>query len=114
MLNLYDIIVSSIIMTCFFTGLHKGGVRLILGNISFVFSILLSFLLYPASQTAVSEYIESDAIINTLAGCISYIISLILCSVFFSKIKLIIKPMCGGLIDKSVGSMLGVFNEVQI
>jgi len=110
MLNLYDVVVSSVIMACFFSGLRQGAVRLLLGNISFVFSILLSFVLFPASRAVVEEYVESQAIAFGLASCISYIISLILCSVFFSKIKLVIKPMCGGMIDKSIGSLLGVFN----
>jgi membrane protein required for colicin V production len=114
MLNLYDVIVSSVIMTCFFSGLRQGAVRLILGNISFILSILLSFVLFPASLAVVGEYIESQTISFGLASCISYIISLILCSVFFSKIKLIIKPVCGGLVDKSAGSMFGILNGLLL
>jgi uncharacterized membrane protein required for colicin V production len=71
-------------------------------------------LLFPSAQNVVSEYIESAIILDLVAGGISFIISLILCSIFFSKIKLIIKPICGGLIDKTTGALLGAINGILL
>lgn len=110
MLNLFDFIISSVIITFFLSGLFTGAVRLMLNNISFIASILLSSILFAPAQSMVGEYIDSGVISNVISLCISYIISLIVCSMLFRKIKLLIKPICGGLIDKTGGAMLGLLN----
>lgn len=114
MLNLFDFIISSVMLTFFFSGLFTGAIRLMLNNISFIASLFLSSLLFPSAQTAVDEYISSSIIANIFAGSISYIISLVICSMLFRKIKVLIKPICGGFIDKTCGALLGALNGILI
>jgi uncharacterized membrane protein required for colicin V production len=110
MLNLFDFIISSVIITFFFSGFFKGAVRLMLANISFILSIVLSNILFPSAKNVVEEYIKVTMIANIVAGSVAYIISLIVCSLMFSQIKTLIKPLCGGLVDKTCGALLGLVN----
>jgi hypothetical protein len=114
MLNLFDFIISSILIICLFSGFFKGAIRFTLGNISFIFSIFLSFILFAPAQNVVEEYVQDSLIVNSISGSVAYIISLILSSLFFSKIKVIVKPICGGMIDKTIGSLMGLINGVII
>ena len=112
MLNLLDFILSSIMLAFLISGLYKGAIILILGNISFLASILLSSLLFPSAYEVVSEHVTSTILAKVIASCVAYIISLIICSILFGKIKKLIKPICGGLFDKSLGGLLGCANGV--
>jgi membrane protein required for colicin V production len=110
MLNLFDFIISSIMLTFFFSGLFKGAIRLMLGNISFMLSILMSNILFSSAKNIVDEYTQVSIIADIASASIAYIISLIVCSLMFSKLKSIIKPLCGGFIDKTCGAVLGILN----
>lgn len=110
MLNLLDAISGSILVSCCLSGFYKGAIKLILANLIFIFAFFLSGILFPSTHSIASEYISSNLIADILAGGISYIISLILCSIFFRQIKPIINPICGGALDKAFGIILGVIN----
>ncbi|AVP87865.1 hypothetical protein phytr_9370 [Candidatus Phycorickettsia trachydisci] len=114
MLNLLDAISGSIMISCCLSGFYKGAIRLILANLIFIFAFFLAGILFPSTHSIASEYISSNFIVNILAGGISYIISLILCSIFFRQIKSIINPICGGSFDKAFGLILGIINGAVI
>jgi uncharacterized membrane protein required for colicin V production len=110
MLNLFDFVVAATLVIFFCSGLFQGAIRLMLGNISFVISIALSYFLFPSAQKVVAEHVEHAQLATAIAGSIGYIISIVLCSLTFSKIKAMIKPMCGGAFDKMAGCALGALN----
>ncbi len=114
MLNLVDFILSSIVITLFTSGLFKGAITLTLGNITFLASILLSAILFPSAEQIISEHIESQIIIKIASCSIAYIVSIIVCSLLFGKVKKLIKPICGGLLDKTFGALLGLLNGVLL
>lgn len=114
MLSLLDAISGSIMVSCCLSGFYKGAIRLILANLIFIFAFFLAGILFPSTHSMLSEYISSGFIADIVAGGISYIISLILCSIFFRQIKFIINPICGGALDKACGLILGVINGAVI
>jgi len=114
MLNLLDAISGSVLVSCCLSGFYKGAIRLILANLIFIFAFFLAGILFPSTHSIASEYISSNLIANILAGGISYIVSLILCSIFSRQIKFIINPICGGALDKAFGLILGIINGAVI
>jgi len=114
MLNLLDTISFCIITSTCLGGLRLGVIRLSLSNLSFILAFFLSSILFIPCKNIIDEYVPSKLISQIVAASSSYMISLILCGIFFKQIKLFIRPLCDGFLDKLLGLLLGFINGITI
>ncbi|MCC8369050.1 MAG: CvpA family protein [Rickettsia endosymbiont of Oxypoda opaca] len=107
MITLFDVTIFAIITIFSFIGLYQGIIGFIFRVVGFTASIALTYFLYPYALEIIHKYTDNEIIGIIFAGVASYIISLILCIFITYKFLAVISFMRGGLVDKSLGLLLG-------
>lgn len=113
-MNLFDIIVIAVISLSTIVGFFRGFVYLSIGFVSFICSIYFAYILSPFVEPFVLEYLKNNLAARISSGVISYILSTIFFAILSSQVKLIVKDVRGGLIDRLFGLVLGFTKGVFI
>jgi len=102
-MNLFDIIVLGIGITSTLLGLHKGFIKLTLGLISFLLSLLATFFLFPIMREAAVEHITNELAADIASGIVSYLISMFFCAFLCGQIAKSLEVISGGMVDRLLG-----------
>ncbi|MGV2433122.1 MAG UNVERIFIED_CONTAM: CvpA family protein [Rickettsiaceae bacterium] len=87
MLNLLDIFCFCAFSLSLVFGVVSGSVKLVIGFIFFVLSIIRGYVIYFPFAEALSEYITSSFIINAISIPLSYTISALFCGLIAKYCK---------------------------
>ena len=108
-INFFDISVLLIfiyfIVQCFLRGFSLS----LISFMKWVLSTLITIILVPKLQPAVSDYIESEFVNNIGLGAVIFIFTLFLTIVFGKALGRAVTWTGVGSIDKSFGLLFGVF-----
>lgn len=113
-MNLFDIIVISVIFLSTIVGFFRGFVYLAIGFASFICSLYSAYILSPFVKPFVLEYIYNDFASRIVSGLVSYLLTIIFFMILSSQVKAIVKDARGGIIDRLFGLMLGAFRGLSI
>lgn len=113
-MNLFDIIVISIIFLSTIVGFFRGFVYLSIGFASFICSLYSAYILAPFVQPFAMEYIHNDFASRIVGGLVSYLLAIIFFMILSSQVKAVVKDARGGIIDRLFGLMLGAFRGLSI
>ncbi|XVN43318.1 MAG: CvpA family protein [Candidatus Rickettsia vulgarisii] len=114
MFTWFDTLIFTIITTSTMFGAYSGIMRLIIGSLGFIFSIIVTYYLYPHISVMITEHV-SNYIMLTIASVIAaYIISLIICNLLTNKFLSMISAITGGIIDRFLGLLAGAVRGVII
>lgn len=114
MFTWFDIIILTIITTSSMLGLYGGIVKLTTNLIGFIASIIISYYLYQYSVEIIGEYITNQVGMRITSGVVSYIISLIICSLLTRKFLSMISVITKGSIDRLFGLIAGLARGIII
>jgi len=113
-LTFFDNISIIILLLSFFLGIFKGLIATLLDLILFIVTIFLTLWLLPYSYELLHEYVNNSIAVNILGGIICYVFSIICISLLSKNIKNMIKPITGGVLDRSFGGLVGIFRAFLI
>lgn len=114
MFTWFDIIILTVITASSIFGIYGGIIKLIIGLLGFIFSITLTVFLYPYTHEIMAHYLSQAIPCAIISGIISYLISLIVCSLLTHKLLLIASSIRGGIIDRLFGLIAGFARGVII
>ena len=108
-INLFDIFVSLVFTYCVIQCFLKGFSLSLISFMKWVLSTIVTIILVPKLQPAVSEYIESEFINNVGLGMAVFIFTLFLTIVVGKTLSRAVTWTGVGSIDKTFGVLFGVF-----
>ena len=108
-INLFDIFVSLIFTYCVIQCFLKGFSLSLISFMKWVLSTIVTIILVPKLQPAVSEYIESEFINNVGLGIAVFIFTLFLTIVIGKALSRAVTWTGVGSIDKTFGLLFGFF-----
>ena len=108
-INLFDIFVSLIFTYCIIQCFLKGFSLSLISFMKWVLSTIVTIILVPKLQPAVSEYIESEFINNVGLGIAIFIFTLFLTIVIGKSLSRAVTWTGVGSIDKTFGMLFGFF-----
>lgn len=106
-LTTFDMIIVAIIFLSSAIACYKGFIKFSISFITFLTSILTSYLLYPIVLGFFEKYFSNEVGLVILSGTISYLISLIFFSFVSSKLKEMVNGVSGGFVDRILGLLAG-------
>ncbi|WP_375326796.1 CvpA family protein [Candidatus Tisiphia endosymbiont of Nemotelus uliginosus] len=107
MLTWFDLTILTIITASSLLGLYGGLIKLIIGTLGFICSIIITYFFSPYLTKVITKYLGDSITLEIVSGIISYIISLIICSLVTSKFITIVSVIRGGMIDRTLGLTAG-------
>ena len=113
-MNLFDIVILGIMIVSTMMGLQRGMIKLIIGLICFVVSLVAAYLLFPMAKAIVIEHVSNIIIVNVVSGVISYLVSTLFCGFVGSQLIKIVVDISGGMIDRLCGTMIGALRGLII
>lgn len=108
MFTWFDTVIFSITSISAISGIYHGVIKLIIGLLGFLSSIIATYYLYPYIIKISNNYFDNYLLLTISSVIISYIISLIICSLLTNKFLSAISTIRGGIIDRSLGLAAGV------
>jgi len=108
-INLFDIFVGLIFIYCVIQCFLKGFSLSLISFMKWVLSTIVTIILVPKLQPAVSEYIESEFINNVGLGIAVFIFTLFLTIVIGKTLSKAVTWTGVGSIDKIFGLLFGFF-----
>ena len=108
-INLFDIIILIIFFYCIVQCFIKGFSLSLISFMKWVISTIVTIILVPKLQPAVSEYIESEFINNVGLGVAIFIVTLFSIIVIGKTLGKAVTWTGVGSIDKTFGMLFGVF-----
>ena len=105
--TIFDIIILSILTASSLLGVYRGFIKVSVGFIAFILSLVLSYYLYPYAEDFLSKHLENEMILVILSGTISYILSLVVCGFFSSKLIGLLQNIGNGVTDRFLGLVIG-------
>ena len=108
-INLFDIFVLIIFIYCIVQCFIKGFSLSLISFMKWVISTVVTIILVPKLQPAISEYIESEFINNVGLGVTIFIITLFSIIVIGKTMGKVVTWTGVGSIDKTFGMLFGVF-----
>jgi uncharacterized membrane protein required for colicin V production len=106
-MNLFDIILLSILLGSIFLGTYRGLLVTSIGIGSFFLTIIFTSILFPLAEEIVKEHIESAAIVNSISIIVAYILSSFASHWISGRLKEVISPFTKGMIDRLLGFWIG-------
>lgn len=113
-LNLFDIVIAVICGVAAFSGVRKGMIGLLSKFSIFLLSIILTLIIFSIPKLLLQKYFNDEVFINIISGVISYLISLIICGMINRKIIKFVEEISGGIMDKTLGLILGALGGILI
>lgn len=114
MFTWFDITILAIITASSMLGAYGGLVKLTISLLGFIFSIIFAYYLSPYVTEIITQYFINNIALVITSGVISYIMSLILCSFLTRKFLLMISVISGGIIDRTLGLVVGMLRGTII
>ena len=108
-INLFDVFVLIIFIYCIVQCFIKGFSLSLISFMKWVISTVVTIILVPKLQPAISEYIESEFINNVGLGVTIFIITLFSIIVIGKTTGKVVTWTGVGSIDKTFGMLFGVF-----
>ena len=108
-INLFDVFVLIIFIYCIVQCFIKGFSLSLISFMKWVISTVVTIILVPKLQPAISEYIESEFINNVGLGVTIFIITLFSIIVIGKTMGKVVTWTGVGSIDKTFGMLFGVF-----
>lgn len=113
-MNLFDIIIFAIVITSLLLGLQKGLIKLTIGLICFVMTIVSTYFLFPLVRAIVVEHTSNIVMVNAISVIVGYIIATIFFGFVSSKLSKLVSEMRGGLFDRLCGMVIGAMRGIVI
>ncbi len=114
MFTWFDIIILMIITTSSMFGVYEGMVKFTISLLGFILSMFFTYCLFSYISGTISQYFINNIVLLITSGIISYIISWIICSFLTCKFLLMISVISGGVIDRSLGLIVGMLRGTII
>ena len=108
-INLFDIFIIIIFTYCILQCFFKGFSLSLISFMKWVISTIVTIILVPKLQPAVSEYIESEFINNIGLGIVIFIFTLFMIIVIGKTLGKAVTWTGVGSIDKVFGMLFGFF-----
>ncbi len=108
-INLFDISVLLILIFFIIQCTLKGFSLSLISFMKWVVSTIVTIILVPKLQPAVSDYIESDFVNNVGLGVVIFIFTLFFTIIFGRALGRAVTWTGVGSIDKSFGLLFGIF-----
>lgn len=111
---IFDVLLASIFGSSVLLGMYEGAIKLFIGFICFVLSIVCTaFVFYPVLDL-VRHYIQNPILLN-IASCIAaYLLAIVGIGILHKKLGRIIADVCGGVIDRILGTIFGAIRGLLI
>lgn len=103
----FDILILTIISISSLFGLYSGFIKLSIGLVSFIASILTAYFLYPAVEGFFIKHINHEVVLILTSATVAYIISLAIFAFISSKFLNLVKNNSGGVFDRFLGLIAG-------
>jgi membrane protein required for colicin V production len=110
--TLLDLIILAILALSSILGAYKGAIKLIIGIVTFLLSIIATYLLYPLANNIFIDHIDNKIILTIASAIASYLISVIMFSLLSTKCCALVKPISCGVMDRFIGLLLGFIRGV--
>ncbi|WP_341764150.1 CvpA family protein [Candidatus Tisiphia endosymbiont of Beris chalybata] len=114
MLTWFDLIILTIITASSLLGLYGGVIKLLIGLLGFISSIIITYFSQPYITKIITKYLVNPIALEVVSGIIAYIISLIICSLITRKFILMVSVIRGGMLDRALGFAAGFFRGAFI
>ncbi len=95
-------------------GLHKGSLRLSLGFVCFILSLVSADLLFPLVRVVAIEHINNIVVVNVVSGISAYLIAMLFFAFINTQLTNFISDISGGMIDRILGLGLGAIRGLAI
>jgi uncharacterized membrane protein required for colicin V production len=113
-MNLFDIVIFAIVITSLLLGLQKGLIKLTIGLICFILTIVSTYFLFPLVRAIVVEHTSNIVMVNAISVIVGYIIATIFFGFVSSQLSKLVSEMRGGLFDRLCGMIIGVLRGAVI
>lgn len=113
-MNLFDIILLSILLGSIFLGTYRGLLVTSIGIGSFFLTLIFTSILFPLAKEIVQEHIESAAIVNSISIIVAYILSSFASHWISGRLNEIVKEYTKGMIDRILGFWVGALRGFLI
>lgn len=108
----FDILILTVITATSILSLRRGAIYVSVHFISFILKISVAIYLYPYINVFILGYTKNKLIVSILSVLVSYAIPSVVLSFIVSRILLVLKVVRFGLIDRSLGFILGLIKGI--
>lgn len=105
--TIFDFVLLFIVSISSFLGCYRGFVYIVVNIVGFIATIFLSLELYPHISSIISIYTKNDLLASVMSSGVSFIGSLVVFTLFTTKILAILKTNSLGIFDKFLGLCIG-------
>ena len=110
--NIFDIIIFIVFgLSCAF-GFYKGSIRLIIGFICFLGSLVLTTLIFPVGAIIIAHYVKHNVLANIINGITCYIISIVIFAFISKRLINFAGELSGNIVDRIMGLGLGAIRGI--
>ena len=112
--SFFDFFIILICSVSTMLGLYRGMLKLLLGLVMFILSLVITWMLLKPAEYLWAIYIRNEIFLHLACIITSYVSALIICAIASNKVSSSIDNISGGIIDRSLGTLIGLARGIFI